>query len=241
MKITILFFQISKCRADPGAIDEQPHWYWLQDNSGGLASLPLNNQSHPAERQNGKMTGNKCEAQHKCNTNENWNYNDAIQGRNCAIVWSVNCLRWLIISRNLYRPDATVPCVTSFENAQSRRRKEMPKIKILVNACKYLIAFGVCMQMVFRVRHIMGSTKHILDCEVKNWCSIMFLVCAQYVVSIHLSFMSLVLPCLSSCYLSYVVNIYVIFLAFCLYFVIDIHWFCGSIIIQISLALISAW
>ena len=36
---------------DPGAIDEQPHWYWLQDNSGGLASLPLASNS---DQPNGK-------------------------------------------------------------------------------------------------------------------------------------------------------------------------------------------
>lgn len=39
--------------ADPGTIDEQPHWYWLQDNSGGLASLPLaSNQG--SDQANGK-------------------------------------------------------------------------------------------------------------------------------------------------------------------------------------------
>jgi hypothetical protein len=45
---------------DPGAIDEQPHWYWLQDNSGGLASLPLvPSQGHPNNQPgvNGKGPG----------------------------------------------------------------------------------------------------------------------------------------------------------------------------------------
>jgi len=40
---------------DPGAIDEQPHWYWLQDNSGGLASLPLPPSSHTSN--NGDING----------------------------------------------------------------------------------------------------------------------------------------------------------------------------------------
>jgi hypothetical protein len=43
---------------DPGTIDEQPHWYTLQDNSGGLASLPMA-PDHGNEYTNGKPAGNK--------------------------------------------------------------------------------------------------------------------------------------------------------------------------------------
>jgi hypothetical protein len=42
---------------DPGTIDEQPHWYTLQDNSGGLASLPMA-PDHGNEYTNGKPAGN---------------------------------------------------------------------------------------------------------------------------------------------------------------------------------------
>lgn len=42
--------------ADPGTIDEQPHWYPLQDNSGGLASLPMA-PDHGNEYSNGKPAG----------------------------------------------------------------------------------------------------------------------------------------------------------------------------------------
>ncbi|XP_046456940.1 uncharacterized protein LOC124204006 isoform X4 [Daphnia pulex] len=44
--------------ADPGTIDEQPHWYTLQDNSGGLASLPMA-PDHGNEYTNGKPAGSQ--------------------------------------------------------------------------------------------------------------------------------------------------------------------------------------
>ncbi|XP_045028308.1 uncharacterized protein LOC116921188 isoform X3 [Daphnia magna] len=44
--------------ANPGTIDEQPHWYPLQDNSGGLASLPMA-PDHGNEYSNGKPAGSQ--------------------------------------------------------------------------------------------------------------------------------------------------------------------------------------
>ena len=54
----ILCFKIkfitSSLHPDPGTIDEQPHWYWLQDNSGGLTSLPLVSNHNSDSQPNGK-------------------------------------------------------------------------------------------------------------------------------------------------------------------------------------------
>ena len=44
--------------SDPGATDEQPHWYWLQDNSGGLASLPMGPELNGDPHQNGDYWSN---------------------------------------------------------------------------------------------------------------------------------------------------------------------------------------
>ncbi|XP_059351813.1 uncharacterized protein LOC130689767 isoform X1 [Daphnia carinata] len=44
--------------ANPGTIDEQPHWYPLQDNSGGLASLPMA-PDHGNDYSNGKPAGSQ--------------------------------------------------------------------------------------------------------------------------------------------------------------------------------------